>query len=86
MIYTAQMVSEGGGFSPPWGDDVEICKNKQELVGLLDYWRSEHLSTGNDPDEASLRVFIGRYDDVTDMYPDLIVSRGPRGGCRFTRC
>ena len=86
MIYTTLLASESGSFASPQGDDVTVCKNKKEVAGLLDYWKQQHDLVGSDSSQASIHVFIGKHEDVTDMYPDFIVSSGPRGGCRFTPC
>jgi hypothetical protein len=86
MSYTVQLVSESGSFAAPYGDDVEHCNSLKELDALLDYWEGQHDRVGSDSTAASLLVWKGKLEDVTDAYPDFEVKRGKRGGLVKSPC
>jgi hypothetical protein len=85
-MYTYQTVSESGSFSTPEGSDVEHAQNKRDLCRALERWQDAHDRVGSDEQLASLIVWKGELDDVTDVYPDFEVRTGPRGGARFEIC
>jgi len=86
MNYTYQECSNSGSFSPPNGTNVSHATSKRQLVRALEYWQAWHNRVGSDEREASLLVWEGTLDDVTDIYPDFEVKTGPRMGVTFTRC
>ena len=85
-MYTYQEVSESGSFSNPEGTDVGHARNKRDLRRALERWQDSHDRVGSDEQLASLIVWRGELDDVTDVYPDFEVKPGPRGGARFESC
>jgi hypothetical protein len=85
-MYTYQTVSESGSFSSPEGSDVEHARSKRDLRRALERWQDDHGRVGSDEQLASLVVWKGELDDVTDVYPDFEVKPGPRGGARFEGC
>ena len=85
-MYTYQTVSESGSFGSPEGSDVEHARNKRDLRRALERWQDAHDRVGSDEQLASLIVWKGEFDDVTDVYPDFEVKPGPRGGARFEGC
>lgn len=78
--YTLQQCSESGSFAAPSGTDVYHATNLADLDWYLDNWEEQHDRFGSDSADASLLVWRGRLDDVTDVYPDFQCRRGPRGG------
>lgn len=86
MIYTLQTISESGSFAAPEGTDVRHASSLADLRWHLDNWSDEHGRVGADESNASLLVWKGRLDDVTDLYPDFIVRLGPRGGLVRESC
>jgi hypothetical protein len=85
-MYTYQTISESGSFSSPEGADVGHARNKRDLRRALERWQDSHDRVGSDEQLASLIVWKGELDDVTDVYPDFEVKPGPRGGVRFEPC
>jgi len=86
MNYTYQTMSESGSFSSPEGTDVQHATSKRQLRNALERWQDTHSRVGSDECQASLLVWRGTHEDVTDMYPDLEVATGPKMGARFNRC
>ena len=85
MRYTYQEISESGSFGAPYGDDIKHANGKEELERALGRWEYEHERVGADGRDATLNVWIGTLDDVTDIYPDMQAYYGPRGGFIFCR-
>jgi hypothetical protein len=79
-IYTLQQCSESGSFAAPSGTNVYHAANLADLDWYLDNWEEQHDRVGSDSAGAQLLVWRGRLDDVTDVYPDFLCRRGPRGG------
>lgn len=86
MNYTYQECSNSGSFSQPNGTKVNHATSKRQLVSALEYWQDSHSRVGSDERDASLLVWKGTLDDVTDVYPDFEVTSGLRMGAIFTRC
>jgi hypothetical protein len=80
MNYTYQETSESGSFSQPWGNDVSHASSIKELRHALERWQDSHNRVGSDERDASLVVWKGTLEDVTDVYPEFILKPGPRGG------
>ena len=80
MKITAQFFASG--YADPQGDDVEHFKSFKDAKDAL--WRRSDF----DPyypcvgDDATMRLWVGTLDDVTDVYPDFELTIGPRGGIR----
>lgn len=83
MKYTIQFFTESGDFSYPYGRDVKRVRGKKAVSSYAADWHEEVHSLSECCGETW--VFVGHYTDVTDMYPDYIVSIGPRGGARWSR-
>lgn len=86
MNYTYQEISESGSFGHPMGDDVNHASNLRELSRALEHWQDAHDRVGSDPQLASLMVWKGTLDDVTDIYPEFELKPGPRGGVIRSNC
>lgn len=84
MKYTVQFIIAGYGL--PDGKNVEHYNSLQGIKdGLLfEHERAEQYGAAYEPSEAV--IFKGRYKDVTDMYPDKVMTVGPRGGVRVGGC
>lgn len=85
MNYTYQEISESGNWSMPDGKDVHHAKSKRELRDALERWGDQN-ERYNDRKDASLRVWKGTLDDITDIYPDFDLKFGPRGGVIVDPC
>ena len=81
--YTIQTVSSSGSFASPEGHNVQHAWNRTDIKAALIDWEDEHWKVGAEPTDASLLVWVGEYYDVTDVYPDMEVHRGPKGGIVF---
>ena len=84
--YTFQTISECGSFAAPQGDDVHHASSLEVLRSHLETWREEHDRVGSDCEAASLLVWKGDLDDVTDQYPDFEMRLGPRNGAVIIPC
>ena len=82
--YTYQTFTEGGSYSDPCGNDVNYASSRKELAQALQAWCDEVSRFSED--RCYLRAWVGQEEDVTDLYPDLEATLGPRGGVRFHRC
>jgi hypothetical protein len=80
MLYTIQTISDSGSFAQPWGDDIKHCSSLADIRWHLDNWADQHSQVGSEESDAAVRVWKGRYDNVTDLYPDFDCRLGPRGG------
>jgi len=78
-MMTYQLVSESGSFAAPSGKDLRHG-TRETADHLLSDWASAHDRVGSDRIDASLLVWKGYYEDVTDIYPDYQVKYGTRGG------
>lgn len=78
--YTYQTLSDSGSFAAPAGDNVHHCRAIVQLKAAFEDWARVHRRVGAPDDCAVVRVWIGNLVDVTDVYPDFDLMRGPRGG------
>lgn len=85
MKYTYQEISESGNWSMPQPEDVHHASSKKELRRALEGWADQN-ERYNDRRDASLMVWKGTHEDVTDLYPDFVLKVGPRGGAIFELC
>lgn len=85
MKYTINFCSESNSFghSPT---DVEHVSSLKKVRWHLDYWGQQHEAVGSDKNYAYLIVYHGKYDDVTDLYPDRVARFGERGGINIYNC
>lgn len=79
MKYTIQLWAESGNWAAPSGTDLKHASSKREAADLLRDW-ADTVGRYDDPQCASALVWIGDYDDTTDLYPDWQLTMGPRGG------
>jgi hypothetical protein len=86
MKYTYQETSESGSFSNPAGSDVSHASSLPQLRRALERWQDSHGQVGSDEKDASLMVWKGELDDVTDVYPDFVLKSGVRGGMVKESC
>jgi len=86
MKYTIQTVSNSGSFAIPYGDDCMVVVGRDSVARALEAWERAHRRVGSDDADASILVWKGALNDVTDQYPDYEVKRGPRGGVIWHRC
>ena len=85
MNYTYQEISDSGNFAMPQPDDVSHATSKRELRLALERWADTN-ERYNDRKDASLMVWKGHHDDVTDLCPDFEIRVGPRDGAIFSPC
>lgn len=85
MKYTYQEISDSGNFALPSPMDVSHARNKRQLRLALERWADVN-GQYNDERDASLIVWKGELDDVTDIYPEFEMRVGPRGGAIFNPC
>ena len=81
MKYTYQRLADSGNWAYPQGDDVDHASSMDDLRSSLDSW-ADTVGRYDEPQCASLMVWRGDIDDVTDQYPDFELKVGPRGGIR----
>lgn len=82
----------GPSYSAPYVADAERFDSLAHCREIMDaryanrgrYWPGE-LETPAVEDD-SMAVFYADPRDSADPYPDLMLSRGPRGGIRQERC
>lgn len=80
MNYTFQEWSESGSFGNPLsGKHVEHASSMCQLRRAMTTWADEHERYA-DVRDATIRVWHGHLDDVTDVYPSFDLKIGPRGG------
>lgn len=84
MQYTANPSSESWSFAND-PSHVHFCKSKAEVEDHFRDWCKDHETVGTSRDYARMIVFFGRHSDTTDLYPEFILSVGPRGGVRWGR-
>ncbi len=78
-MMTYQLASESGSFTAPASTDLH--HGPREIAGdLLADWVRAHDLVGSDRFDASLLVWKGYHDDISDLYPDYRVSYGSMGG------
>ena len=76
----------GSSYAAPSGTDVEYAPSIKAAKEIL-YARAENRD-GRTPcvEESEMLVWRGKLDDTTDVYPDLRLCFGPRGGIRQEPC
>jgi len=79
VIHTIQLISESGSFGQPDGTDVYFG-SYQILKEYFGDWVQLHDRTGTGTEYARALVWKGKLEDVTDQYPDYVLTVGPRGG------
>lgn len=84
MKYTVQFLV--AGYGEPQGNDVGHYSSRANIASALEriHENAERYGAGYEPSEAV--VWKGEHDDVTDVYPDLVATMGPRGGIHFSPC
>lgn len=85
MLYTFQRLADSGNWAQPQPDDVEHCASLDALRWELNSW-ADTVDRYDERQAASLMVWVGCLDDVTDQYPDFELKLGPRGGIRREPC
>lgn len=85
MKYTYQRLADSGNWAQPQPDDVSHASSVADLHWALDTW-ADTVERYDDRQAASLMVWVGDLDDVTDQYPDFVLAIGPRGGIRREAC
>jgi len=85
MKYTYQRLADSGNWALPRSDRLSHASSLYWLRNRLESW-ADTVGRWDDPQCASLMVWIGDYDDVTDLYPDFELKVGPRGGIRKELC
>jgi hypothetical protein len=83
--YTLQKHAESENWAPPQSDDVTYCSSVADLRWHLEDW-AEIVGLFDVPSVASIMVWKGTLEDVTDQYPDFIMRIGPRGGVIKETC
>jgi hypothetical protein len=71
------------GYSLPDGDDVTHHRTKQACNTQLRYEHDEAYNYGAAYGPSEAFVWLGKLDDVTDVYPDFIITMGPNGGTHW---
>ena len=80
MNYTYQEWSESGSFANPHdGKDIKHATSMRQLRHAMERWADLHDDYA-DARDATIRVWRGHLEDVTDVYPDFDLKIGPRGG------
>ena len=82
MRYTIQLHADSGNWACPEGTDVRHADSKRGAADWLSDW-ADTVGRYDDPQCTSALVWIGDYEDVTDLYPDFQLTVGPRGGIRW---
>lgn len=82
MKYTVQLFADSGNWATPAPDDVRHCNSKADVAWHVDNW-ADTVERLNDRQCVTALVWKGKYDDVTDLYPDYEITIGPRGGIRW---
>ncbi len=82
---TYQELSDSGNWSNPQGSDVEHATSMSQLRRALERWGDTN-DDYNQRSDASLMVWKGTLDDVTDVYPDFELRFGPRDGVIRNPC
>lgn len=68
------------GYSPDCEQYTSIKKAEEAFWRIVD---NEHVSDGN----AFIGyIFLGEVKDCTDIQPDFMLTIGPRGGVKRSRC
>ena len=84
MTYTILRTSNSCSFAYPEPTDTEVCHSKKELQWILERWQEEHSLVGSEESDASLLIWRGKLEDITDMEPDFQATLGPRGGLQLS--
>ena len=84
LKYTVQFYISG--YANPEGTIVEHYNSLSAIKAALqsEHDRAEQYGAGYEPSEAI--IWIGCYDDVTDLYPDKQAIMGSRGGVTIQSC
>lgn len=83
MDYTVQTHADSGNWACPDGtQSLSFVTNKRDAEGVLQDW-SETVGRYDDERCASALVWVGHHDDTTDLYPDFVLTFGPRMGVRW---
>lgn len=85
MKYTITEVSNSSSFGYD-ATDVKHTNNLKEAKQILQHWGELHEQVGTALDYAYIYIFKGFYEDVTDIYPDITMYFGPRGGIKVENC
>jgi hypothetical protein len=85
MKYTYQRLADSGNWAHPEPTDVRHASSLDWLRDSLEGW-ADTVGRYDDPQAASLMVWCGDLEDVTDQYPDFMLTVGPRGGIRREPC
>jgi hypothetical protein len=83
--YTYQQHAESGSWAHPQGDDVRHASSLDQLNGALIDW-ADTVGLYDDEHCASIMVWRGVHDNITDLHPDFILRLGPRGGVLRELC
>jgi hypothetical protein len=78
--YTIQVYSAP---ATPEGTDVKHCSSKSICEQTLKMAHKEAERYGAAYLPSFARVWIGQYEDVTDIKPDYWIEMGPRKGCHW---
>lgn len=78
MKYTVQFII--AGYAMPEGRDVEQYKSLADIKSALIWNHDQAQAYGAAYAPSEAIIWKGVVDDVTDVYPDLIATTGPRGG------
>ena len=83
--YTYQQHAESGNWAHPEPGDVAHASSLDQLYSALEGW-ADTVGRYDDERCASIMVWRGLHDDVTDLYPDFTLRLGPRGGVVREAC
>jgi hypothetical protein len=78
MNYTFQTYTESNCFAAPESTDVKHATSKAQLRRALERWADTVARYAEEP--ASLLVWHGKHNDITDLYPSFEATLGKRGG------
>jgi len=84
MPYTIQVLV--AGYAAPSGRDVAHVNNLLDAKFHLSAYHEEAEQYGAAYEPSIAYLWKGKHRDVTDMYPDLILTMGPRGGIHHAPC
>ena len=76
----------GSSYASPEGKDVEHFSSLKTAKEVF-----QSRETDFDPyypcvEGSSAMIWFGHLDDTTDIYPELELTLGPKGGVRVNRC
>lgn len=84
MAYTIQVFVAGYGH--PDGRDVVYVNNLRDAKFHLSAYHEEAEQVGAGYEPSTAYLWKGEHKDVTDMYPDFVLTMGPRGGIHHAPC